>query len=180
MRILGVAGSLRKVSLNRAVLEATAELCPPGLALQVFDGLASLPHFNPDLDQAVAPEPVVAFRRLILSADALLLCTPEYAFGVPGSLKNALDWLVSSGELYEKPTALISAGPGGAPHARAALELTLRAQGARCTEQTTLTLARPGKQFESTSLLADSTIAHDLTRVLLALRELHAAATRAS
>ena len=88
-------------------------------------------HFSPDLDGEDAPTPVVHLRTLLGGSDGVLICTPEYAFGMPGSLKNALDWTVSSGDLNEKPVAAISASPlhSGGDKAHASLLLTLTAWG---------------------------------------------------
>src|SRR6187551_2419294 len=103
--ILAISGSLRTGSLNSEVLRACALLSPPPVQVTLYDGLGALPHFNPDLDVegVVLPARVKDLRRRIGDADALLISTPEYAHGVPGSLKNALDWLVSAGEMLYKP-----------------------------------------------------------------------------
>jgi NAD(P)H-dependent FMN reductase len=105
--------------------------------------MGELPHFSPDLDSegSVAPPAVAELRRLLASADAVLICCPEYAHGVPGSFKNALDWIVSSGELTDKPVALIMASASGAEQARAALVPTLRVIGANLVFDCSLVLA---------------------------------------
>ena len=110
---LAISGSLRAGSLNTEVLRACAILAPPSIHVTMFDGLASLPHFNPDLDVqgVVLPAGVEDFRSQIGDADALLISSPEYAHGVPGSLKNALDWLVSSSEMLYKPIGLLNISP---------------------------------------------------------------------
>lgn len=125
MRILGISGSLRAESSNARLLRAAARLLPPGVALVTFQGLGDLRHFNPDLDGDLPPEPVHAFRALLGSVDGLLISSPEYAHGVPGTLKNALDWVVSSGELVGLPVLLVTASPGGGALAHAALVETL-------------------------------------------------------
>jgi NAD(P)H-dependent FMN reductase len=96
----------------------------------MYDGLATLPHFNPDDDVDVPPAPVLALRAQVGEADGLLFCSPEYAHGVPGSLKNALDWLVASLELPHKPVALLNASPW-ATHAPASLVETLTVMSTR-------------------------------------------------
>ena len=110
----------------------------------IFGELAEIPPFNPDTDPA--PTAVEAFRSSVKSADGIVFATPEYAFGLPGSLKNALDWLVGSGELYEKPVVVTSAAPGAsaARNARADLERTLRAQGARVLASETIAVPTAG------------------------------------
>ena len=108
MRILAVSGSLRASSSNTQVLQAAAMVAPQGCEVVVFDGLNELPHFNPDLE-AEAPPAVRAWTDALKAADGVVICTPEYAHGVPGVLKNALDWVVGSGELMDKRVAVINA-----------------------------------------------------------------------
>ena len=105
LRILAISGSLRAVSSNTHLLRAAAQLAPAGVDVVLYDGLAGLPHFNPDVEENVLPGPVADLRAAVGAADGLLISSPEYAHGVPGALKNALDWIVSSGELVGKPTA---------------------------------------------------------------------------
>jgi chromate reductase len=127
MRLLALSGSLRARSSNGAVLRSALDL-HPGPATTADIG--ALPHFNPDLDgeDATPPAPVAALRGAVAAADAVLIVSPEYAHGVPGVLKNALDWLVSSGECVGKPVAVITASPfpTGGDHANAQLRETLR------------------------------------------------------
>ncbi|MDB4977142.1 MAG: azr 2 [Myxococcaceae bacterium] len=109
MRLLGISGSLRIGSSNHAVLGAIRQL-EPAIDLHVYDGVGRLPHFSPDLDTDNPPSEVATFRELVRSADALVVCSPEYAHGIPGALKNALDWLVSSGEIIDKHVLLWTSG----------------------------------------------------------------------
>src|SRR4051794_7422999 len=111
MKILAISGSLRAVSSNTAVLRAAVRLAPDGVEIVLFDGLSGLPFFNPDLDGDQLPAAVAAFRGLIGEADGILISSPEYARGVAGVLKNALDWLVASFEFPNKPVALINTSP---------------------------------------------------------------------
>ncbi|NQX67918.1 NAD(P)H-dependent oxidoreductase [Paenibacillus alba] len=128
MNILSISGSLRTASLNTKLVYALKDAAPPEFNLSVFEGIGNLPHFNPDLDGDEPPTAVQAWRKALQAADGIILCTPEYANGVPGVLKNALDWIVSSGEFVDKPTAVISASPlaTGAEKAHDSLLLTLR------------------------------------------------------
>ena len=132
MRILGISGSLQARSANRALLEVARDDEPAGVELVIFDGLEALPHFNPDLDGDDPPAAITAFRALVADADGVLIATPEYAHGVPGALKDALDWLVGTGEIYEKPVVIVNAAAidDRGAMARGELERTLRAQGA--------------------------------------------------
>src|SRR5689334_21358472 len=125
--ILAISGSLRAHSSNTEVLRACTLVAPADINIRIYDGLATLPHFNPDLDieGAILPEPVEALRSEIRWADALLISSPEYAHGVPGSLKNALDWLVSAPEMVFKPIGVLNTSSRSV-HANASLVETLR------------------------------------------------------
>jgi chromate reductase len=125
LRVVGIAGSLRKASLNRALLRAAQELAPPEMKIEIED-LADLPMFNSDLDTANPPEAVVRLRHSVRHADGLLLVTPEYNHGVPGVLKNAIDWLsqpLHGSALEGRPTALMGASTGLAGTARGQSQL---------------------------------------------------------
>jgi NAD(P)H-dependent FMN reductase len=111
MRILAISGSLRTSSSAAAVVRLAAEVAPEGVGFTFFDGLGDLPHFTPDLDTEAPPATVQALRDLLAGADALLICTPEYAHGMPGSLKNLLDWLVSWTGFVGTRVAALSASP---------------------------------------------------------------------
>lgn len=126
--ILAISGSLRRESLNSAALRAAARAAArTGLRVDLAESIPTLPQFNPDLE-AGPPNTVRWFREACQSADAVLLAVPEYAFGIPGAFKNALDWTVGSGALYRKPVAVLSVAPRGrAEHVRRALELVLTA-----------------------------------------------------
>jgi chromate reductase len=129
-RILLVCGSLQRSSANRAALDvARATLSASGVEVSAFGGLGSIPPLNPDRDDDPG-EAVLAFRAEIGAADAVLIAAPEYAGALAGVVKNALDWVVGSGELYAKPVALLSAGTTGGVFARRDLVRTLSWQGA--------------------------------------------------
>src|SRR6266496_6178304 len=102
-KILAICGSTRKSSTNLNLIKAIIELCAEELDIKTFEGLSDLPHFNPDLDNDVPLNKIADFRRQLNEADGILICTPEYAMGVPGTLKNAIDWTVSSCEFSHKP-----------------------------------------------------------------------------
>jgi NAD(P)H-dependent FMN reductase len=107
MKIIAISGSLRATSVNTAVLQAAGKLAPAGMQIEIFEGIGNLPFFNSDLDGERLPQGVAGFRTIIGAADGLLISSPEYARGVAGVMKNALDWLVSSFEFPNKPVALI-------------------------------------------------------------------------
>ncbi|MDB5097677.1 MAG: flavoprotein [Cyanobacteria bacterium RYN_339] len=119
--ILAICGSLQRTSSNLALLRAAGTAAPPGTVYQIFEGLAALPAFNPDDEPG--PASVLAWREALRAAQGVLISTPEYAHGMPGALKNALDWVVGSGELVGKPTVLVSASPGATGGVRAQVQL---------------------------------------------------------
>jgi len=126
LRVLGVAGSLRRGSFNRALLRAATELAPDGMAITIFDGLAAIPPYNADVEAEGDPPPVAAWKSAIAAADALLIATPEYNYGVPGVLKNAIDWASrppGKSVLNGKPAAIMGATPGATGTTRAQLAL---------------------------------------------------------
>lgn len=112
-KILAISGSTRKRSTNLNLIKAIIELSAGQLDIHIFEGLSDIPHFNPDLDTDHPPQNVIDFRKQLKNADGILICTPEYAMGVPGTLKNAIDWTVSSAEFSHKPVALITASSVG-------------------------------------------------------------------
>lgn len=112
-KILAICGSTRTQSTNLDYIRAIISLTKDRFDTTLYNELSTLPHFNPDLDNEQVPLPVTQFRKLIRAHDGILICTPEYAMGVPGSLKNAIDWTVSSMEFSQKPTALITASSMG-------------------------------------------------------------------
>jgi chromate reductase len=137
MIVLGLRGSLRRGSYNRRLLEAAAAELPPGVTLEVFEGLAELPPYNED---QAAPDAVRALRDAITAAGAVLIATPEYNGSVPGQLKNALDWAsrpFPDNSLRNKPVAVMGASTGlfGAVWAQAELRKVLGAIGARVLDR---------------------------------------------
>jgi NAD(P)H-dependent FMN reductase len=168
MRILGICGSLRAQSSNLAALEAAALLAPPPLEIVLYRGLAELPHFNPDLDGERPPEPVMSLRQAVAGAQALLICSPEYASGVAGVLKNALDWLVSCVEFPGKPVAVINASPR-ATHADAALRLTLETMAAHLIPEASITLPLLGRNLDARGIIADAALCGQLSSALQSL-----------
>ena len=173
MRFLAISGSLRAESSNRAVLDAARSLAPPGIDVVLFDGLGSLPLFNPDDDVDAPPLAVAAWRAEIARADALIFCSPEYGRGVPGALKNALDWLVSGVEVTGKPIASINASPI-ATAGQQALLTTLRTIGS-VVESAVITLPLTSAERSAAAIIA----APDLSAALRgALDSLAAEVTR--
>ncbi|WP_406198166.1 NAD(P)H-dependent oxidoreductase [Kitasatospora sp. NBC_01560] len=136
--ILLLPGSLRAGSTNETVLRTAAAVAHAieGISATYYTGLAGLPHFNPDLDTDPLPEQVAALRAAVEAADALLICTPEYAGTLPGAFKNLLDWTVGGVEISDKPTGWITAAaPGRGGGAEATLRTVLGYTGAAVVDE---------------------------------------------
>jgi len=164
MDLLAISGSLRRASSNGALLKAVRALAPEGVRVQLFEGLAELPHYNPDLEESL-PESAVAWRATVAKANGVIISSPEYAFGVPGSLKNALDWLVGGPEFSGKPVALFGASPR-AVTSRESLVRTLRAMAGDLVEEASVTLPLLGKKIDAEVILADPALREPLERAL--------------
>ena len=158
-RILCLSGSLRRRSGNSALMRAAAQLAPSGLRLDVYEGLAQLPLFNPDDEMESLPQTVAHLRSQVGASDALLIACPEYAHGVPGPFKNLLDWLVGSLEFPDKPVALWNASARGSHHAQEALQEILRTMSARLLPLASFTVPLPGTGCETADVLADPSLA---------------------
>ncbi len=173
MHLLAISGSLRSGASNTAVLQAMQLLAPPGLTVTLYDALGDLPHFNPDLDtlDGITLPPIVAeLRAQVGLADGILICSPEYAHGIPGSLKNLLDWLVASIEFPAKPVALISASARSV-HARAQLTEVLTTMAARIVPEASVSITLPARTIDAGSIAADPAIAQTIRAALATLME---------
>ncbi len=153
IRLLALPGSLRASSINRAWLVAIQTLAPADLDMVVWDGLGGLPLFNPDLCGRL-PAPVRALHREVEAASALLIASPEYAHGVAGGMKNALDWLVGLETFAGKPVAVINAS-SRATHADAALREILRTMAARIVDTASMTLPWPACGLDAEGIRRD-------------------------
>lgn len=161
MRILAISGSLRSASLNTALLRAVAALAPETVKVELWGGLGDLPNFNPELDGDEPPAAVADYRSRLNAAAGVLISSPEYAHGVPGVLKNALDWVVGSGELVGKPVALLNASPR-AQHAQASLVETLTVMTAVLVEEAAITVPLLGKTLDEHGMASDPQFAGPL------------------
>jgi len=139
LKILGISGSLHADSSNTIILKTIQHLLPGNVEFSIFEGLEQLPHFSPE---RMENEAVIKFKNAVQQANGVVFSTPEYAFGVPGTLKNALDWTVSTGEFNEKPVCAISASPlnSGGDKALSSLLLTLTALGTKKNENSFLSI----------------------------------------
>lgn len=158
MKILTISGSLRAASSNARALDAAILLAPSGWVVRRSRPLDQLPFFNPDVEQAGLPDAAADWRAAIASADALIISSPEYAHGVPGVLKNALDWLVGGIEITDKPVALFNATPP-AEFAHASLRETLRVMGARVIDRASIELPLRGRSIDADAIAADRPLA---------------------
>lgn len=143
--IVGISGSIRHNSSTQKSLKSIENYLPKEVDYIIYDGLQKLPHFNPDFDGEEPPEEVSSFRSLLDEADAVIICTPEYIKGVPGVLKNGLEWLVSSANLYTKPVAVITSS-GGGENAHNALVLNLSMLNADVDGARTLLISAADRQ----------------------------------
>ena len=138
--ILAISGSLRAKSTNLTILENVAEMFADKINLTIYEDLAKLPHFNPDLDTETPPDEVTKWREAIKNSDGVLICSPEYVFSIPAALKNALEWTVSSADFHDKPTALITASSLGET-AHESLLLILKTIDAKIGENSALLIS---------------------------------------
>jgi chromate reductase, NAD(P)H dehydrogenase (quinone) len=163
-RVLLISGSLRAGSTNTALLRTAQAASPDGVEAVMFEGMAQLPHYNPDDDGEGAPvHPAVAtMREAIASAHAVLVSTPEYAGALPGSFKNLLEWTVGDGGLYRKPVGWLNAAgpasPTGAADAYASLRKVLGYVNATVVEEACMNVPVQRSQLGSDGLIGDPNV----------------------
>ena len=172
LRISGFAGSLRKASLNKALLRAARELAPAGMELEILD-LADVPLYNADVEAIAVPEPVERLRAAVRASDGLLLATPEYNFGVPAVMKNALDWLSRPprpSALDGLPAAIMGASPGGFGTVRGQTQLrqTLLGTNTLAMLQPEMFVSRANEKFAGGGRLTDESTRENLSKFLAA------------
>ncbi len=167
MNVLAISGSLRAGSINSALCRAAARLAPPSLRISVLPGLGDLPLFNPDLE-ASAPGAVRGFRSAVAGADALIIASPEYAHGISGAMKNALDWLVSFEGTVGKPVALVNTSPR-AHHAYESLREVLQTMSLCIVAGASVALPLMGSCATEEAMLADPQVRHCVEALLEAL-----------
>lgn len=177
--IVGMAGSLRSLSFNRALLRTMAELAPDGISIDIF-GLGSVPLYNADLDESVGggpyPEAVRDLRAAVEQADAVLLATPEYNWGPSGVLKNAIDWLsrpAGASPLNQKPIALAGVSKGGSGTGRGQLQLrqNLLATNSYVLQRPAIQIGNAKDHFDEHLRLVDEDLRNRICDQLIALRE---------
>lgn len=169
--ILAISGSSRLHSTSLNVIKAFIDLSKELFQVKVFSGISELPHFNPDLDNENVSYYVTDFRKLITEADGVLICTPEYAMGVPGTLKNAIDWTVSSCDFNKKPTALITASTIG-EKGHASLFDTLKIIDANILKETQLLIPMAKTKITEDSKITDVKTFHDIQNLISAFEKI--------
>ena len=168
-RIIAVSGSLRVRSTNTTLLLAAARLATSDVQIDLYNGLGDLPLFNPDLD-GKEPEAVRRFQAALAASDGILICSPEYAQGVSGAMKNALDWLVSDVNLVGKSVALINASPRST-YAQEALLETLRTMSWNVVAEASRTVPVPRPGLSVDEILGDEILRAELDRAINAFVE---------
>ena len=167
-QIFAISGSLRPGSSNHHVLKFLNLAVPNDVGFTIYDNLANIPPFDPGNDNEYPPDSVTDLRRRIENADAIIICTPEYAYGVPGQLKNALDWMVSSRSINNKKVCQITASTGG-QNAHAAMLLILGALNAHLISGATLLIPFIRSKMDNTGNINDAALADNLKCALYAL-----------
>lgn len=170
MKVLAISGSLRRDSHNTTLLRAAAELLPPPVELEYFDGLKAVEPYDEDDDQGAGPDGARRLRDAIESADAILIATPEYNSSLPGQLKNAIDWAsrpLGTNALWGKPVAVVGASTGmfGAVWAQAEIRKALAASGARVIEKD-LPVGHADDAFTDDGRLADAELRERFVEML--------------
>ena len=173
VRILGFAGSLRRASYNRGLIRAAKEVAPTGTVVDVFD-LSDVPLYNQDVEDAGEPPPVVGLKEAMARSDALLVATPEYNHGIPGVLKNAIDWASRprvTSPLRDKAVAVMGASPGRGSTARAQAQLreAFVFTGACVMPLPELMVGAAGEHFDRDGNLIDPAVRASLVKLMEAL-----------
>lgn len=169
-KILCISGSTRGNSSNLKLLQWIAEQTKGKYEVSIFNDLSMLPHFNPDLDNENPPQLIIDFRNKITWADAVIICTPEYVFSIPGSLKNALEWMVSTTIFSDKPVGLITASAHG-EKGHAELELIMQTIGAIFNDDTTLLIQGIRGKINERGTITDEKTMRAIEQFLVAFDE---------
>ncbi len=152
--VLAISGSTRKNSNNEAILKSIAEMYIENIEVRIYDGIEKLPHFNPGIEDENVEQSVIDFRKQIDEADGVIICTPEYVFSIPGSLKNAIEWTVSTVVFSEKPLALITAATSG-EKAHEELYLVMKTLSMKVNHDTRVLIQGPKKKIDRNGKIID-------------------------
>ena len=164
-KVLAISGSTRAQSTNLNYIQAITDLAADSFSVRLFEGLMNIPPFNPDDDLDNPPAVIKEFRNQLREADGILICTPEYAMGVPGTLKNAIDWTVSSMEFSKKPVALVTASLSGLK-GHAALMETLNVIEAKMTSKTSLVISFAKTKVSGDGKITDPATLEEVNRLI--------------
>ena len=167
---MGIVGSTRIHSANEAILESIASSYKEALDVQIYAGIVELPHFNPDLDKEQVPVTVQSFRDLVDAADGVIICTPEYVFSLPGALKNAIEWTVSTTVFLDKPTAVIVAS-GLGEKAYESLLLIMNTVGAKIGTHASLLIQGARSKLDDQGHLTDKKTRKELDSLMTSFIE---------
>ncbi len=165
--ILALSGSIRSKSTNNGILRYIKQHFNHHFDIELYEGIAALPHFNPDMDTDIPPKEVQLLRKKIAAADGVLICTPEYVFSIPGSLKNALEWNVSNTLFLDKPVALVIAAASG-EKALESLQLIMKTLGAQIQKDAALLIQSPKGKLKGTEI-TDAKTCMNIQRLMEAL-----------
>jgi NAD(P)H-dependent FMN reductase len=163
--ILAICGSTRKQSANKDVISVITKMSQDTLEITMYDSLADLPFFDQDITDENMPASVIALREAISKADAVLICTPEYVFSLPGVLKNALEWMVSTTVFLDKPTALITASSSG-EKAHESLVLVMKTLGVKTNEDLCLLISGVKSKLNSQGEVIDKVLLLKLKQLI--------------
>jgi NAD(P)H-dependent FMN reductase len=166
-KVVAICGSTRTQSVNLSIIQYAGRLLSAEVEFEIYNELSLLPHFNPDLDKERAPDIVETLRDKIRDADGVLICTPEYVFSLPGALKNAIEWCVSTTIFSEKPVALITASASGAK-AHESLQLVMKTIYADMTEETQLLIQGAKGKVNNNGEVTDALTAEQLNKLVKA------------
>jgi chromate reductase len=169
--VLAIIGSPSKNSSNLRLVQKMAVFTQDDLEITIFDHLSQLPHFNPELSIADTPQVIVDFRDAIQRADGIIICTPEYIFSIPGSLKNAIEWCVSTTVFSKKPIGLITASASG-EKGHEELQLIMRTVEAVFNDQTTLLIKGIKGKIDENGNISDDKTKKDLLAFTAAFKNL--------
>jgi NAD(P)H-dependent FMN reductase len=174
--IFAIIGSASENSSNLKLVNKIAELTQEYFNVTVFDNLALLPHFSSELSIENTPQTILDFREIILKADGVLICTPEYVFSIPSRLKNAIEWCVATTVFSQKPLGIITASASG-QKGHEELKLIMRTVEAHFTEATTLLIPGIKSKIDEEGNILDEPVLKKLTSFIQSYEELVTKAT---
>lgn len=167
-KILAILGSTRKNSVNKIILDTLKKLYQDKLYIEIYDQIAALPHFNPDLEDEAIPLKVKEFYQLIGQANGVIICSPEYVFSLPGALKNAIEWTVVTTLFSDKPLAIIVASSLG-EKAFESLELIMTTIGAKIEQDAKLLISGSNSKVNKENNTLKEAVLSDLKKLMESL-----------